>query len=559
MHRLTDRHGAEVAPGRGCEDRAAPSHGSVTGLVPAAVCLMLLAGYCVLFWQFYIDDTYIHLRYSLHLLEGHGFRFNLDQPPVMGTSSPLWIVVLMLPVRLLRADPLPLVKIIALLLGATSLATLGRCVHRLSSSWYPNRSVRFHRLMGVAPASFLLASGVQWIYFFSGMEPPLYGLLYSAIALLVVRHQTADRGHGALGAMLGLCCLLLFLARPEGAAAIGATCLTLLAVENGRRPALSSFLLTIGFLGSLWVSYALATFGSVLPTAVAAKGANLPWFSQPWGPALFEYGDQLVALFGPTVVLGALLLAATLVLSPGRLLEWARQPLTIFNLAYAAAVLLTYLALNGQRNERYLLVFGPCLALVLSGPAIILSNRIAAAFRPGSRLAVLGPAAVAAVIAVVGFVSASSAYPWYAEHFYRRYEPLKVLATSIRADAEARHAAAGDNRVLLEIAGVLSYYSRASVIDIAGLVSPELSTTSHLLGGHTDTGGPRLAQQREVIRALIFERRPDFIVLKEVQYRTFVAGLFDGRTVELTEFARTPTDATGWGDFVAWRVRYRPR
>ena len=41
------------------------------------------------------DDTYITFRYSLNLASGHGFVYNLGEP-VLGTTAPLWALVLAL-------------------------------------------------------------------------------------------------------------------------------------------------------------------------------------------------------------------------------------------------------------------------------------------------------------------------------------------------------------------------------------------------------------------------------------------------------------------------------
>lgn len=39
------------------------------------------------------DDTYITFRYGLNLASGHGFVYNLGEP-VLGTTTPLWAMVL---------------------------------------------------------------------------------------------------------------------------------------------------------------------------------------------------------------------------------------------------------------------------------------------------------------------------------------------------------------------------------------------------------------------------------------------------------------------------------
>ena len=53
--------------------------------------LRLAAGLWLGFRPF--DDTYITFRYALNLASGFGFVYNIGQP-VLGTTSPLWAMVL---------------------------------------------------------------------------------------------------------------------------------------------------------------------------------------------------------------------------------------------------------------------------------------------------------------------------------------------------------------------------------------------------------------------------------------------------------------------------------
>ena len=67
------------------------------GVIAALTLIAALA--CALFrpdWRgFPLDDAYIHLVYARNLAAGHGFAFNVGEPSI-GTTSPLWTLLLAL-------------------------------------------------------------------------------------------------------------------------------------------------------------------------------------------------------------------------------------------------------------------------------------------------------------------------------------------------------------------------------------------------------------------------------------------------------------------------------
>jgi hypothetical protein len=46
------------------------------------------------------DDAAFFLRYAENIAAGHGWRWNVEEPPVWGASAPLWPVPVALGIRL---------------------------------------------------------------------------------------------------------------------------------------------------------------------------------------------------------------------------------------------------------------------------------------------------------------------------------------------------------------------------------------------------------------------------------------------------------------------------
>ena len=76
-----------------------------------------------------LDDAMVSLRYARHLVQGHGFVWNLGDPPLEGFTNPLWTLV-MAAVHLL---PLPQIRYTLVLqaIGAAILLAMAVVVFRL--------------------------------------------------------------------------------------------------------------------------------------------------------------------------------------------------------------------------------------------------------------------------------------------------------------------------------------------------------------------------------------------------------------------------------------------
>ena len=313
------------------------------------------------FADFLFEDSYITLRYATNLAAGRGLVFQSGEA-VLGTSSPLWAMLLALPIAL-GAQP----EVVLDIGFCASLAGLaysgGRLLQRLGT---PRAGVVF---------AVAVSLGVGRLHAYWGMETPLFlGLLFGAWCLAL------DRKYALSGILLGFACL----ARYEGYAFAVALALALASqgAWNGiRRGGLTLAGVTLPWLGLAWLYY-----GSPIPLPVSAKAghvSSLRYFERSyldlphdlfWPTEGFGYRfpvglvlGVLMGIFGwvgvrrlikaraaiaAALPLGALFVFAVLIaFAPGPVFAWHRAPLHFVSLVCALLGLGVFLArtMNGPR------------------------------------------------------------------------------------------------------------------------------------------------------------------------------------------------------------------
>ena len=217
------------------------------------------------------DDTYITFRYSLNLAAGHGFVFNLGEP-VLGTTTPLWTVLLALCAA--AGVPIPQAAL------AISLACDGASALFL---FHLLRALGFGAGIPLAAATLFLSMFDYFSLARSGMESSFFVFL-----VLAALTSIASRRFIVAGMFTGLAAVT----RPEGAlvvlvfAAALWHCRTQLRAHEGGVAAAA-----VVAIGSTWTLYAMRTFGSVVPQSVIAKAAL------SGDPALAEFSWNNIALF----------------------------------------------------------------------------------------------------------------------------------------------------------------------------------------------------------------------------------------------------------------------
>jgi hypothetical protein len=408
------------------------------------------------------EDALITLTYAKNLARGSGFSYN-HPPPVLGTTTPLYaLVVAVLSVVTLGGEPTFLaVFLSALCWAGTAWAVFGF-----------RRAFRLDDRQAVIVGLMLVASGsVAHLE----MESHLFALL------LVVSAGLFFAGRSLLS---GLACGALFLTRGEGALLFGILLALAIIADLKRRRQQSddaarsaAMLLSIGFVLPvlLWSAFAQLVFGSVLPNTLAAKiaqgstGLWRPFAAQLMGDWLPGWGRELGLAGVPYLNLGYALAIAGLVLVMVR-----RSPLAVV-VAWVLCYVVGYSLLGVPGYPWYGLPVSFVLFL-LAG--IGLAELCSLADRIGRR------GAVAAAVVVAALVILRVAIPTVRAALAEESSPRKHAYLEL-AGWFQEHATPGAAIAYHEI-GYLGYYTDNRIIDMMGLVTPEI--TPHVAVGDFSWG-----------------------------------------------------------------------
>lgn len=398
------------------------------------------------------DDPLITLTYAKNIAAGNGFVFN-QGAPVLGTTTPLFALVIGLLMAILPAPGT------AIAVWVTALSWVG-----LIWIFYVCRDafgIRVELAAWIGAA--IAASG--WIAHL-GMEAYPFALLL--VATLGATYSGRPLAAGVLGG-------LLFLTRGEGILLFGLAGLAgtwiWLRGKGERSPALlrlPPLLMAIGFLIplGLWSLYAMPTFGNIFPNTLAAKIAQVE--SGLW-PAFQTrlVGDWIPGWkIGPS--LGFTMLNLSFLLAAFGLVRCARDyPRLLIFPVWALAYVSGYALLGVPGYPWYRLpiefVLIVLLAVGLGGLASLLGAASEATWR--RRTAHL-PGLVVIVMLAFG-----------ASFDDIRRPPVREKDRAYLELAEwfDRHGSRNERIAYMEI-GYLGYYTDLGIVDLVGLVTPEITS-----------------------------------------------------------------------------------
>ncbi|MBI3158851.1 MAG: hypothetical protein HYZ26_04560 [Chloroflexi bacterium] len=418
-------------------------------LVLALLAALSLLGYLV--WSagrcgpgFPLDDSWIHQTYARNLAQRGEWSFSPGQPSA-GLTAPLW-ALLLTPGHLLRLGPF----FWAFLLGGLSLFGLGWAAAR---TWPHLTAARPG--WGLAAGALLI---FEWHLVWaaaSGMETALFSLMALTALGMVLRIANNDdpRSWLGLGVLIGLTAWV----RPEGVTLLPAAGLAAL-VSGGRARRLAALLAGFAFLFVPYLFFNNWLAGAWWPNTFYAKQAE--YASHRSLPLLARLAQQgLLPLVGVGIVL-----------LPGFLYRlWMAARRREWGVLLGAAWALGHLALYAVRlpvtfqHGRYAMPAMP--VYFLWGLAGLAEWVKPEARRTGPRLA--SRSWLALVPALLG-----AFYLLGADQYAR---DVGVINTEMVAAARwvAENAETGA-RVAAHDIGALGYYAGRPLLDLAGLVSPEV-------------------------------------------------------------------------------------
>jgi hypothetical protein len=415
------------------------------GLVVAAA-LLPLALFVMREWQiagaagFPLDDSWIHLHFARNLAAGAGFSYN-PGTPVAGSTAPLWTLLLGAG-AFVAAPSLAMAKAIGII------ATVGAALvtRRAAIAWGARSEVAL-----VAAVALVWMGPVAWGAL-SGMEVSLAALLVAAALLAHARdHALAS----------AVCAALAVLARPEA--------LLLVPFLAAARPLtirrIALFALVTIVIVAPAVLFSLKTAGTPYPATAAAKveGGLVGWLGGVREPAALTFVRRPAAFFTEWIVwLATIHWLLPIALVPALVLTWQRagRALGLVTLALLAhplgmALLAPYRGPAFQEG-RYSIHLLPLAVLVL-----------AVAFGRHAPPRWATPAIFAAWLAVAAttLVPAATRYGWAVQN-------INAMQVHLGRWADAQ--LPKNARIALNDIGAIAFFSRRDVIDLMGLVTPEI-------------------------------------------------------------------------------------
>ena len=402
--------------------------------------LAIYLGVCVIYFRigFPLDDSWIHQTYARNLALRGEWSFLPGQPSA-GSTSPLWTVLLSVGF-LLRLSPYIWTYFWGglLLLGISLLAEL--IIRRTISVYRPS--------LPWAGLLFILEWHLAWAAF-SGMET----ILYIFIVLVIINFLLmGSRSYLAAGITIGLSIWV----RPDGVSLFAPLVLMILLRETSLSARLKGLLPLVFGIGIFLLPYLffnLVISGTPMPNTFYAKQAEYAlWQSTHLGERFLFFSLQFFE-------------GASFVLIPGfvyKLIQAVRQRAWGLLLAVAwmvGYILLYLLRLPVYQHGRY---FMPALAVFM---LIGFSGFLESVLAPSARL--IRPASIV-ILSVILMISAVFGVYTYVQDV--AYIESQMVDTAIWSAQNLPP----DALVAAHDIGALGYFDHHRIIDLAGLISPEV-------------------------------------------------------------------------------------
>lgn len=429
-----------------------------------------------------LDDTWIHLVYARNLAD-HGWFYYNPGVPAAGMSSPLWVVLLAIPLKI-GFSPVFSAKILGILFGVlTSFA-----VYHLADRLFEQKIIAWAAgLFTAIEPNFAFAE-------VSGMEVPLLAFLLTSMLIylhrsdyrkfgIVLGFAVVTRGEIAIFGIVvsGIIFLRQYLTRDE---------LTMLTVEE--RELIVQLFLPALLLGGSWAAFNYVTAGTLLPNTYYVKhNYSLGIFNPDNLNSIWKGYFRHSVLFGHFLALPSLMFyllgAGVMIKEKGfRVLPTITAPL-LFVLALSNNLLLSPEPWNFTAR-RYLDFLWPLVAIPLIYAMVWIWEQ---ARQINNRWVILtSPLVYAGCLLYVGsiqidrFELLASEYSWNT----RNIEEVSVaMGTWLAKNIPA------ESTIGVTDAGAMRYFGEHDMIDFLGL------------NLHRVIGRP--------LDELILEYRPEYTVL----------------------------------------------
>jgi len=430
------------------------------------VIALVAAGLALLYiWAagggFPLDDSWIHQTYGRNLAQYGEWAFTPGTPSTASTS-PLYTVILAIGYRLGIAPVLWTHG-----LGIVCLIVTGIVGARMATRLLPDlRNIGLYTGLALVTEWHLLwaaGAGMETIVF------SMFTLVLIGWAWRELDPPDGRRSYIMRGAIFGVFAGLTTLTRPEGILLVGMIGLALLIVRPNMTWANvitwgAAAVITFGIVLAPYVSFNLQLMGGLLPNTAASKRAELVLLFNA------SYLSRVIDMILPLTASGPLLLipgAAVFAVEHVRSLRTDRRALLyLLPLAWSIALILLYAAYLPAyfQHGRYVIPSVP--AFVVTG--VVGTAMLVQRVRRSRWGRVLSRTLVLATVAVYMIMALGLGLAAYQKDVSIIDSEMVPAAHWIADNLPA------DELLAIHDIGAVGYYAPRPIIDLAGLVSPEL-------------------------------------------------------------------------------------
>lgn len=405
----------------------------------SAVLFYLITSALIFRLGFPLDDSWIHLTYARNLAEHGEWAFRLGQRSA-GSTAPLWTILLSIGFLLGLAP-----YIWTYLLGWAVLTLLAVCAEKIARKLVVSYTARIP-WVGLF---FVFAWHLTWSAV-SGMETLLHGLIILAVlgALL-----SGSRRYLALGVLAGLSVWV----RPDGLTLLGPILFVALLAEKTwylRGEALWKTLLGFGALFFPYLLFNLALSDNPMPNTFYAKQAEYGyWSAMPFTDRITNYLWPILA--SPFLIL----IPAALVwlVKNIRAWNWGAVASLIWFLGYIG---IYFARLPAYQHGRYII---PALPIMYLWGILGLLELVAS---PKMNKRIISLWQITLVVLAIAFEMIGARQ--------NAYDVYWIESEMVATAKWVRENLPSNARLGVHDIGALGYYVDNPLVDMAGLISPEV-------------------------------------------------------------------------------------
>ena len=441
-----------------------------------------------------VDDAYIHLVYARNIAERCELSFNAGDA-TYGATSPLWVALLAV-VYVLGGDLIVWCGLLSALFAIGSIIFVYRIVLRISGD------------VTLASAAALILSAEAWVVRWSAVGMETSFALFMVV--LVLDASLSATGSRMRSALFGLLLFFAVLTRPEAILLVPIALASFIFTRRYRERGGLAWLLAFIPLYIVWLVIIERHTGTYLPLTAGAKQGRLDFSTARLFLALIPIKIMGATLAIPWLAILASLFSGIRTRSILRFFTGGEEhkSTVLLVLLWAIALPIVYVILDFHVLSRYLVPVAP--AVLILG-CLGLGSMARRAFKnERARRAALVGIVIIVILQNVLFYSVVVVKPTR-EFSIGLDRVLREMGQWLSQNSE-EHAL-----VAVHDIGAIGYYSGRRVLDLGGLVTPEINDMRRII----DT-------ERIIEEGLYLRFEPDYLVDRSDQPDRFAGQVIGG-------------------------------